>query len=986
MRKRILAVVLCVAMLLSVVPFTLSASASDTVDDTAKNILTVPAAGGTINHSKQPWGLGQHTTTGLFQNWTSVTENGENFFAKQFPADYEFATKGVNKYNITFLPATYENGGARDGSEDTIGQLYDAESGVDLTKYTAIAVRFKTTGGNPATTSRLRMSQGTGNAINNPVTLTGLQLWDYTTGNLTTITSTTDTYLTVPYNFDGWFIIPSSMWLTTLDAMTRVGFALWQESNAANWDGKTIYFGDMKIVENVEAFKRVNFVPSFEAEATNTSITVTSTDTDAVYSLNKDAEASDWLALDAFNATLVNLTKDTKYTINAKYLTGTKIATKEVWTSPYSTHNGDGASYFLNVYDDVENYFLRYDYYNQATNPVGYPAKYSLAKAAADNGTYDDGAHNGGLFVRKINGETFIEFDKAEYSAADAQQAEGVAANGCVNQSVNINVITYGGHIKAGDSDTVPTTTGIHSSIDKTNLKYAAVRLKIANVNDLATAVSAFSLYVGGTREADLSNAYLIDINGKITDPEWTEWLYEFDGEFDGWVVVPFEAYGENGKNLWTESSASISLYLHDNNTANCASNHGKTDSNWDNKILYVGDILVVEDEKQFKSVHVCGAAGHTEDAGVSTAATCTADGYTTYTCSVCDNVRIAVDEGSALNHKNATTDEKAVTCYEDGYKKVYCPDCKTTIEDVKYTTRPPHTPSATPEYKAPTCYEDGSTGDIICAVCAAAGIRTVMTAGTPISKDTVQHTPSAERVGKVDATCTKKGHEGNIICTVCADAGYETIMTAGKETDMLPHEKADKLANVAEATCSKKGYSGDEVCKDCGFVMKDGKETDMLPHKEADARVDVVEAKCGVAGYTGDKVCKDCGATMEEGKEIPALEHKEAAELKDKKDPTATEKGYTGDKVCELCGATMEAGKEIPATGTATTPDDDKTEGDNTTGGDNTDDDNAGAGSEDDGALAPETGDNASVLVAVLVALMAGAAVVLAKKRAIEK
>ncbi|MBQ7799440.1 MAG: LPXTG cell wall anchor domain-containing protein, partial [Oscillospiraceae bacterium] len=81
--------------------------------------------------------------------------------------------------------------------------------------------------------------------------------------------------------------------------------------------------------------------------------------------------------------------------------------------------------------------------------------------------------------------------------------------------------------------------------------------------------------------------------------------------------------------------------------------------------------------------------------------------------------------------------------------------------------------------------------------------------------------------------------------------------------------------------------------------------------------------------------------------------------------------------------GEVLEEGKEIPVIVEDDKTEDDKTEGDNTTGGEGTDNDNAGAGSEDDGTTAPETGDSASVLVAVLAFLMAGAVVVLAKKRA---
>ncbi|MBQ8868542.1 MAG: LPXTG cell wall anchor domain-containing protein, partial [Oscillospiraceae bacterium] len=615
----------------------------------------------------------------------------------------------------------------------------------------------------------------------------------------------------------------------------------------------------------------------------------------------------------------------------------------------------------------------------------------------------------------EFDGETFIEFDKAEVYPEGAVGSEDADGDGvkdsiagqpiatCVNQTVLADAITYGS----------VSTSGLHSSIDKTKLNYMAIRVKIEDPNNKT---SGFYLYMNGRQTlTTLETAYTIDkATGAINTPDsWKKWNskdFIFEGAFDGWVVVPLDVYGkDNITNGNKDGGLSILPYLHNGAGAAspCHDSKAHTLDGWDDKTLYIGDIVVFENENQFKSVHVCGAAGHVKDAGIRTEATCTADAYTTYNCSACKSVVTEVEEGTALNHKNKTTVEVPVTCYQDGYKKVTCPDCNTTLVDEKYTNRPQHTPSGAPVPKDPTCYADGSTGDIVCTVCAAAGYEYIFVAGTPITTRP-DHTPSAERVGVVEATCTKEGYTGDIICTVCDAAKIKTVLNQGEETNKLSHVEAAELKNKVDATCSKKGYSGDVVCKDCGTTMVEGKETDMLKHEAAAERVDVEEAKCGVAGYTGDVVCKVCGYTMEEGEEVKALEHKAAADLKDKKEPTATDKGYTGDKVCELCGTVMETGKEIAATGTttggattpdddktegdtttgggATTPDDDKTEGDATTGGDNTDGENAGAGSEDDGDIAPETGDNASILLAVVMALMAGAVVVLAKKRALNK
>ena len=330
--------------------------------------------------------------------------------------------------------------------------------------------------------------------------------------------------------------------------------------------------------------------------------------------------------------------------------------------------------------------------------------------------------------------------------------------------------------------------------------------------------------------------------------------------------------------------------------------------------------------------------------------------------CDTCKQPYGAVDakaHGSNTEVKN----KKDAECGVPGYTgDTWCLDCNTEIEKGKTTDALEHKGGTA------TCKDKA-----ICDLC--------KIAYGEVDKDA--HGSNTEVKNKKDAECVVPGYTGDTWCLDC-----NTEIEKGKATNALEHKGG-------EATCSAKAIC--DVCKTAyGEVKADNHKNTELKNKK--------DASCEAEGYTGDTWCKDCDTEVKKGEAIKKLDHVAADELANKKDATTTEKGYTGDKVCKDCGTVMEAGKEIPVIvednkddgnkddstttpgGDATTPDDDKTEGDATTGGSNTDGDNAGAGSEDDGNLAPETGDNASILLAVVMALMAGAVVVLAKKRALNK
>ena len=79
--------------------------------------------------------------------------------------------------------------------------------------------------------------------------------------------------------------------------------------------------------------------------------------------------------------------------------------------------------------------------------------------------------------------------------------------------------------------------------------------------------------------------------------------------------------------------------------------------------------------------LHAVAAAGHNVDEGsVTTAATCTADGVMTYTCTACGNTTTEVIP--ATGHRYTTLSEKAATCTEAGLYRGVCDVCAQEIDE----------------------------------------------------------------------------------------------------------------------------------------------------------------------------------------------------------------------------------------------------------------------------------------------------------------
>ena len=226
----------------------------------------------------------------------------------------------------------------------------------------------------------------------------------------------------------------------------------------------------------------------------------------------------------------------------------------------------------------------------------------------------------------------------------------------------------------------------------------------------------------------------------------------------------------------------------------------------------------------------------HTWNAGVITkAATCTAAGVKTYTCTVCSATK--TETINAIDHSWG-----AWTKLNDTQHQRVC------ANDANHVEKENHTWNAGVITKAATCKEAG-VKTYTCTVCGA-------TKTEDIAKTTA-HTWNAGVITK-DATCKEAGVK-TYTCTVCGTTKTEAIAKTTTHTwnaGVVTKAATCKEAGVKTYTCTVCGATKTEaIAKTTAHTWDGGKVT-----KEA------TETAAGVKTYT----CTVCGATRTEP--IPQL------------------------------------------------------------------------------------------------------------------
>ncbi|MBR4036635.1 MAG: hypothetical protein IKJ05_07915, partial [Oscillospiraceae bacterium] len=328
-------------------------------------------------------------------------------------------------------------------------------------------------------------------------------------------------------------------------------------------------------------------------------------------------------------------------------------------------------------------------------------------------------------------------------------------------------------------------------------------------------------------------------------------------------------------------------------------------------------------------------ALGHKYES-VVTAPTCTEKGYTTNTCSVCDDVTVT-NEKVALGHKYTEEILEQPTCTVEGVRKLTCSVCNHSYtERIEKSSHTPgdavvenqkastctiagsydlvtyctvcgqessrttvitdplgHTEGEVEtrtETKAPTCTEDGSEivyEDTYCSVC------NQIAKTEKVSEKTLAATGHdyKEEITK-SPTCTIEGII-TFTCANCDDSYTEAIAATG-------HTVKDTWCEAKAPTCTEDGWKEYLICTVCGQAAEDIQYIDALGHDwDTPSAVDVT--KVPTCEQEGEKVITcgrtDCGETKTET--ISALGHNYTSAVTD---PTCTEAGYT-THTCSNCG-----------------------------------------------------------------------------------
>ena len=271
-------------------------------------------------------------------------------------------------------------------------------------------------------------------------------------------------------------------------------------------------------------------------------------------------------------------------------------------------------------------------------------------------------------------------------------------------------------------------------------------------------------------------------------------------------------------------------------------------------------------------------ALGHKNDA-VVTAPTCTEGGYTTYTCSVCNDSYVG-DKLPALGHTEVVDKGIAATCSEAGKTEgKHCSVCNEVLVAQKPIAALGHT-SVIDNAVAPTCTEAGLTEGKHCSVC-----REVLVAQQTV--DALGHT---EVIDAAKApTCTEAGLTEGKHCSACRE-----ILVAQQTVDALGHTE---IIDAAKApTCTEAGLTEGAHCSACREILVAQEEIKALGHTEV---IDAAKAPtCTEVGLTEGKHCSVCREVLVAQQPIAALGHKYSTEVTA---PTCTEGGYT-THTCSVC------------------------------------------------------------------------------------
>ncbi len=308
------------------------------------------------------------------------------------------------------------------------------------------------------------------------------------------------------------------------------------------------------------------------------------------------------------------------------------------------------------------------------------------------------------------------------------------------------------------------------------------------------------------------------------------------------------------------------------------------------------------------KEVDIPATGEHTRELGEAVPADCENEGYTPNVCTVCGDVE-KLDVQEVLGHSHTikvgtdaekqehtykcvrcehtvteactiiedTDRDKEASYTEEGLDANVCKICGQTYDVVIPKLECAHAETTIENKVDAECGKEGYSGDEKCTECG-----TIVTPGQKL--EALEHVPG-EREGAVEGDCTTDKHTGTVKCTLCGDELEADVVTPA------PGHKAGDREGVVAGDCTTDAHTGYIKCTECGETLEKDEVIPAPGHKWEGAMGD--DATCSTDAWE-EFCCTVCQETKKETEEGSATGIHIYDVLVEVVAPTETESGYT--------------------------------------------------------------------------------------------